>query len=176
MNDMPWITRNPAKGNLISIKSKKTHEPKALTDAQFEQALAVIPKLNGRTTAEIRAKLRTLFLLMKSTGLAIRDALTTVERSDFRRVDESFYTLRIKRAKTDNVVFCTLEAPLVEEILTARQAAERLQMSVQWVTRSFQNEPGVLILGNPASRNKRKYRTIRIPIGVFNRLIHRATK
>jgi len=50
-------------------------------------------------------------------------------------------------------------------------------MSVQWVTRSFQNEPGVLILGNPASsRNKRKYRTIRIPIGVFNRVIHRATK
>ena len=119
MNDMPWITRNPARGKLISIRSKKTHEPKALTDAQFEQALAVIPKLNGRTTAEIRAKLRSLFLLMKWTGLAIRDALTTVERSDFRRVDESFYTLRIKRAKTDNVVFCTLEAPLVEEIFAA---------------------------------------------------------
>jgi integrase/recombinase XerD len=125
MNDMPWITRNPAKGKLISIKSKKTHEPKALTDAQFEQALAVVPKLNGRTTAEIRAKLRSLFLLMKWTGLAIRDALTTVERSDFQRVNESFYTLHIKRAKTDNAVFCTLEAPLVDEIFAGANPAGR---------------------------------------------------
>lgn len=71
----------------------------------------------------------------------------------------------------------TAPSSTAPDVLTVRQAAERLQMSVQWVTGSFQNEPGVLILGNPSSsRNKRKYRTIRIPIGVFNRVIHRATK
>lgn len=71
----------------------------------------------------------------------------------------------------------TAPSSIAPEFLTVRQAAERLQMSVQWITRTFQNEPGVLILGSVASsRNKRRYRTIRIPLGVFNRVIHRATK
>lgn len=68
-------------------------------------------------------------------------------------------------------------APATPDILTVQQVADRLQVSTTWVIRKFQDEPGVLILGSPVTtRNKRRRRVLRIPIGVYNRVIHRLTR
>jgi hypothetical protein len=65
----------------------------------------------------------------------------------------------------------------IPEYLTVQQIATRLQFSTDWVIRKFQNEPGVLIEGSPITiREKRRYRVLRIPVGVFNRVIARGTK
>ena len=57
--------------------------------------------------------------------------------------------------------------------LTVAEAAELTGLSRQTVTRMFEKEPGVLVLGRPGERNKRSYRSIRIPRAVFERVIER---
>jgi hypothetical protein len=46
-------------------------------------------------------------------------------------------------------------------------------LSRQTVTRLFERERGVLILGRPESIHKRPYRSIRIPRGVYERVVNR---
>lgn len=41
------------------------------------------------------------------------------------------------------------------------------------ITKMFENEPGVLILERPGKMNKRRYRSIRIPLAVYERVIRR---
>lgn len=43
------------------------------------------------------------------------------------------------------------------------------------MTRMFQLERGVLILGRPESMDKRRYRSIRIPRAVYERVLDRIT-
>jgi hypothetical protein len=43
-------------------------------------------------------------------------------------------------------------------------------LSKDAVRRMFQNEPGVLILGNHSKASKRRYRTLRIPQSVLERV------
>ncbi len=43
------------------------------------------------------------------------------------------------------------------------------------VIRMFERERGVLILGRPESMHKRRYRSIRIPRAVYERVINRLT-
>jgi AraC-like DNA-binding protein len=45
--------------------------------------------------------------------------------------------------------------------------------SRQTVTRLFEHERGVLMLGRPESLHKRSYRSIRIPRVVYERVINR---
>jgi integrase len=122
--EMGWIVRNIAKGKAIAVKGEDAQKLKALSDEQFKQALAAIPRMNGRSTAEMRTKLPSLFLLMRWTGLAIRDALT-IERTRFERIDGSYYRLLLHRAKTGEPVFCVLTAALVEEIFRGANPSGR---------------------------------------------------
>ena len=64
---------------------------------------------------------------------------------------------------------CSVE----ESFYTVAEVAEILKVSTDKVTRMFEDEPGVLDLGSPEKSHKRRYRVIRIPHAVFNRVIHK---
>lgn len=57
--------------------------------------------------------------------------------------------------------------------LTVPEVATLTGLSPQTVTRLFEAERGVLILGRPTKTHKRRYRSIRIPRGVFERVMGR---
>jgi hypothetical protein len=59
---------------------------------------------------------------------------------------------------------------LGERYWTTREIAGRWRVSVDTVVRLFEHEPDVLILVRPMSRQKRRYRTVRIPDGVLTRV------
>jgi len=59
-----------------------------------------------------------------------------------------------------------------EHFYTVAEAAEILKVSTDTVTRMFEDEPGVLDLGSPERLHKRRYRVLRIPHSVFNRVLH----
>lgn len=44
------------------------------------------------------------------------------------------------------------------------------------ITKMFEREPGVLILERPGKMNKRRYRSIRIPRAVYERVMKGLTK
>jgi len=55
--------------------------------------------------------------------------------------------------------------------LTVREVAELTGFSTDTVTRMFEAEPGVLVIARPETMNKRRYRSIRIPRAVYERVI-----
>jgi hypothetical protein len=58
-----------------------------------------------------------------------------------------------------------------EQYYTVAEAARILKCSPDKATRIFESETGVVDLGSPETMHKRRYRVLRIPIGVFNRVI-----
>jgi hypothetical protein len=61
--------------------------------------------------------------------------------------------------------------------LSPGEIAERWNLSVDKVRKLFENEPGVLIIGNPQPRyGRRSYRTLRIPVHVVDRVHKRLVK
>jgi hypothetical protein len=56
-----------------------------------------------------------------------------------------------------------------------REVADMTGLSYQTVTRLFENKPGVIVLERPEKMHKRRYRTIRIPRAVYERVIGRIT-
>jgi hypothetical protein len=62
-----------------------------------------------------------------------------------------------------------------EAYLTVNEVAERLKVNEETVRRIFLNEPGVLVICFPR-KGRRVYRTLRIPLGVFQRVLTRFTK
>lgn len=62
-----------------------------------------------------------------------------------------------------------------KDILTVAEVAALMALSQKTVTRLFEKERGVLILERPTSMHKRRYRTIRIPNAVYERVIRRMT-
>jgi hypothetical protein len=62
-----------------------------------------------------------------------------------------------------------------ETYLTVTDVAERLKINEDTVRRLFLNEPGVLVICFPR-KGRRVYRTLRIPQGVFERVVTRLTK
>lgn len=60
-----------------------------------------------------------------------------------------------------------------EQFYTVAEAAEILKVSTDTATRMFGDEPGVVDLGSPERSHKRRYRVLRIPHAVFNRVIHK---
>lgn len=60
-----------------------------------------------------------------------------------------------------------------EQFYTVAEAAEILKVSTDKVTRMFEDEPGVVDLGSPEQLHKRRYRVLRIPQSVFNRVLHK---
>jgi integrase/recombinase XerD len=112
--EMGWIQRNPVRARSVILKYSDQQTPRALDDAQFAALLAAVPKVNGRTTDEQRAKLRSLVLLMRWTGLAIRDALF-IERARFIENGVS-WKMQLRRAKTGHAVYCRITKEVMAEI------------------------------------------------------------
>jgi hypothetical protein len=59
-----------------------------------------------------------------------------------------------------------------EQFYTVAEAAKFLKVSRDTITKLFADEPGVVDLGSPERLHKRRYRVLRIPHAVFNRVIH----
>lgn len=69
----------------------------------------------------------------------------------------------------------TVERMDEKPTLTVREVAAILKLSRMSVTRLFENEPGVIVIGSPERMHKRKYRSIRIPHHVYERVIGQLT-
>jgi len=59
-----------------------------------------------------------------------------------------------------------------EQFYTVAEAAKILKVSGDTITKMFGDQPGVLDLGSPERAHKRRYRVLRIPHSVFNRVLH----
>ena len=102
--EIGWIQRKIAQAQAVKLKYDDTQTPKA----------AAVPKVNGRTTDDQRRKLRGLLLLMRWSGLAIRDAVC-IERARFDRKG-THTSLFLHRAKTSQPVYATLRNEIVDEV------------------------------------------------------------
>ena len=60
-----------------------------------------------------------------------------------------------------------------EQFYTVAEVATILKVSTDTATRIFEDEPGVLDLGSPEKSHKRRYRILRTPLAVFNRVLHK---
>jgi hypothetical protein len=58
-----------------------------------------------------------------------------------------------------------------EQYYTVAEAAQILKCSPDKVTRMLGDEVGVLDLGSSETMHKRRYRVLRIPMSVFNRVL-----
>jgi hypothetical protein len=58
-----------------------------------------------------------------------------------------------------------------DQYYTVVEAAQILKCSPDKATRIFEDETGVVDLGTPETMHKRRYRVLRIPVAVFNRVI-----
>jgi hypothetical protein len=68
-------------------------------------------------------------------------------------------------------------SPPFERHYTPAQIADRWSLSADSVRKLFENEPGVLVLGNVMPRRgKRNYTTLRIPEHVVERVHRRLSK
>lgn len=59
----------------------------------------------------------------------------------------------------------------MEELYSVAEIATRLKISTDKVTRLFEGEVGVIDLGAPEQLHKRRYRILRIPASVLNRVL-----
>ena len=62
---------------------------------------------------------------------------------------------------------------LEKTALTVAEVAALTGLSRQTATEMFEHERGVLILGRPETMHKRRYRSLRIPRAVYERVIGR---
>ena len=60
-----------------------------------------------------------------------------------------------------------------DELYSVAELATRLKISTDKVTRMFEDEPGVIDLGAPEKMHKRRYRILRIPASVVNRVLQK---
>jgi hypothetical protein len=60
-----------------------------------------------------------------------------------------------------------------DELYSVAEVAARLKISADKVTRIFEDEPGVIDLGAPELMHKRRYRILRIPGSVLNRVLQK---
>jgi hypothetical protein len=54
---------------------------------------------------------------------------------------------------------------------TVGEVSNLIRLSPQTIRRLFENEPGIIILSRPERLHKRRYRVIRIPRNVYQRVI-----
>jgi len=62
---------------------------------------------------------------------------------------------------------------LIEKHYTPAEIADRIGVSDDTVRRMFEQEPGVLVIGAKGNAKGRRYRTIRIPESVADRVLNR---
>jgi hypothetical protein len=58
-----------------------------------------------------------------------------------------------------------------KQIYTVKEVAMMMGLSRQTVVRLFEKERGVLILERPETMHKRRYRSLRIPRAVYERVL-----
>lgn len=61
----------------------------------------------------------------------------------------------------------------MEPFFTPKEIAEHLKLSTDKVIRLFEKEPGVMVIENRGTPWKRRYRTLRIPVSVLERVQRR---
>jgi len=62
-----------------------------------------------------------------------------------------------------------------KEAYTVAEIATLTGLSTGTIRRMFENEKGVLILERPEKMHKRRYRSIRIPRAVYERVLRKIT-
>lgn len=62
------------------------------------------------------------------------------------------------------------EATVTERNYTVAEIAVRWKVSLDFVRRLFEREAGVLVFGNSPTHGKRRYRTLRVPKAVLERV------
>jgi hypothetical protein len=67
-------------------------------------------------------------------------------------------------------------ASALERFYSPEQIAELWALSPHTIRRVFENEPGVLVIERPHIYGKRRYRTLRIPESVAQRVYYRLAK
>lgn len=65
------------------------------------------------------------------------------------------------------------ESPALERCYSPEQIAELWKLSADTVRRIFGPEPDVLVIERPLKYGRRRYRTLRIPESVVQRVYHR---
>ena len=65
----------------------------------------------------------------------------------------------------------SLDIQSPKAVLTVAEVAVLTGFCKQTIINRFENEPGVLILERPEKMHKRKYRSIRIPRAVYERVL-----
>jgi hypothetical protein len=60
----------------------------------------------------------------------------------------------------------------VPELLSVRDVAAILKLSPAAVTRRFESYPGVIDVGSPETRSKRRYALLRIPAPVLQKYLN----
>lgn len=117
------IEKNPALG-LERIKGGRDVAPTlALNDAQFDAAYSAIGRIKYRAADDV-ARFRALMLLQRWSGLAIKDAVT-VDVTHFKRADDGWYRLFLRRAKTGVDVNVSLAPDVAAIILSAPRLSDR---------------------------------------------------
>ena len=62
------------------------------------------------------------------------------------------------------------------QVFTISEIAKMLRIDRHKATELFERENGVIVIGNrETQRGRRKYRSIRVPVAVYNRVIARIT-
>jgi len=59
------------------------------------------------------------------------------------------------------------------EVYTVGEVAEFTGFSRQTITRLFEREAGVIVVEHPSKNQKRRYRSIRIPRSILERVVRR---
>ena len=79
-------------------------------------------------------------------------------------------------ARTNQTASITGVVRVTEPFLTVPEIAKILRVDRHTVCRIFANEPGVVVIGNRETRRgQRKYRMLRVPTAVLNRVVARMT-
>lgn len=60
-----------------------------------------------------------------------------------------------------------------DELFSVAELAERYKISTDKITRIFEDEPGVIDFGAPETMQQRRYRILRIPASVVNRVLQK---
>jgi site-specific recombinase XerD len=120
--DFNKLAKSPAIKSQLKVKRSATQEPKALDNAQFTKLLAALPLLNGRTTDEDRAKLKSLAILMRMTGLALKDGVCC-KRDVFEQMPNGKFRMYLRRAKTGKAVNNYLSAETMAAVLKGANAS-----------------------------------------------------
>jgi hypothetical protein len=121
--------------------------------------------LAGVKVAQIRARIAAGELTPQTLGTSVTTRQTTYLFSETDMV--RLQTLTFTRRRTNGDPF---EDDGKQTDFTVAQIASMWQLSTDTIQRLFQNEPGVVSLGNKNPRGKRKRITLRIPRAVMERV------